>query len=106
MMADVWLTCFTISTTHVLNECSYSCYTRTVKTVQLSREQVESFLRLLHPIPVSKGLTHAWVIEHAPEWKTDELMGALRYADAVKPGDSLSGFVVNGDGPFDLVRIS
>ena len=40
----------------------------------LSADEVRQFLHHLHIIPLSKGLTHAWMDAHAPSWPTDQLL--------------------------------
>jgi hypothetical protein len=50
-----------------------------------TREELNSLLHYGHIIPVSKGLTSAYVEAHYPRWTWNALMSIFRAADIVVP---------------------
>lgn len=45
--------------------------------MHLTKDQIEDFTYLLHPTPVSKGYTHAWLEENAPSYTARQLAQEL-----------------------------
>ena len=58
--------------------------------MHLTTDQIEDFIYLLHPIPVSKGYTQDWLDENAPEYSSKRLAAELLGAGLVEraaPGE-------------------
>lgn len=55
------------------------------ESLELSREQVASFLHHLHWIPANKGLLTQWLDENVTGWGSHELRVALSKAGAIEP---------------------
>lgn len=53
--------------------------------LRFTRDDVIQFLHQLHPIPLTRGYTLAWVDKHAPGWTFGMLGTALRDAGAFVP---------------------
>ena len=67
--------------------------------LDLTREQVATFLARLRSIPSGRGFTHGWLMENAPGWNSEELLEALEAAGAIVNGQAVSGATLPDHGP-------
>lgn len=55
--------------------------------MNLTTNQIEDFIHLLHPIPVGNGYLQAWLDENAPEYSSKRLAAELLEAGLVKKAE-------------------